>query len=335
MHLGKRNLLINASAAKYGGAKAIVEKFIFDNDFSKYKEVVILVPFKIDNLKNNIRVVNVSTSGIGTLFFTCIGIIYYCMKFKVRNILSFNNLNLIIPGFNRISYFHMPHTFYKKTLKHKIYRFIISNLLKSTSFVVQTKFVRDEFFRVFGKDINVSISWPGVFRPPVAEGAVFPDSQSKRLTCVIPIIDLDSEHKNFNLFMENYNDIATLPIDFYVTADERTPLPGVNYIGLLDRYSLNNLYSNVDFMLFPSNYETLGLPIFEFASTGKPVLVLNRPYLEGIEKVVGLSDNIIRFDDNELIERLNDICKRYDEIVRPPFPDDHLILIPNWKPLLV
>lgn len=52
----------------------------------------------------------------------------------------------------------------------------------------------------------------------------------------------------------------------------------IKFIGFQSQQRLFDLYSRAHCLVFPSRVETWGLPISEFASTGKPMLLANLPY---------------------------------------------------------
>lgn len=332
-------VLINASAAKYGGAKAIVEKFVEETDFNSYDKVYLLAPEMLRVKNDKVHKINIETTGIMTLLFSTLFVVYWVLKLKASKLISFNNLNLVIPIVDRVTYFHMPHTFYKKTLKHKIYRFVISKLLDGTRFVVQTEFVKSEFLRVFGYKHSLFVNWPGCQKPkrnkePMTLLSNVNTKNNKRLKCIIPIIDTNSVHKNFDFFVKRINEIAFLNIDFFITSDKGPELSSVSYIGVQSREKLDDIYHEMDFMLFPSVFETVGLPIFEFSSLGKPVLVLNMPYLRGIENTVELTSNIVLFDEFNFKLKVMSVVENYDSHCVPEFGYDHLVVKSNWSALI-
>ena len=55
-------------------------------------------------------------------------------------------------------------------------------------------------------------------------------------------------------------------------------LTTVRWLGLLPRTEVMRLYAETDCLLFPSKLETWGIPITEFAATGKPILAADLPY---------------------------------------------------------
>jgi len=55
-------------------------------------------------------------------------------------------------------------------------------------------------------------------------------------------------------------------------------LSALNFVGFLDRASLFGYYTICDCLIFPSKVETWGLPISEFSTFRKPMLVADLPY---------------------------------------------------------
>ena len=52
----------------------------------------------------------------------------------------------------------------------------------------------------------------------------------------------------------------------------------IRFCGFVSKNRLNELYSRTDCLVFPSQIETWGLPISEFAVTGRPMLLADRSY---------------------------------------------------------
>lgn len=52
----------------------------------------------------------------------------------------------------------------------------------------------------------------------------------------------------------------------------------VHFAGFMSKAKLWSWYDTADCLIFPSRVETWGLPISEFATTGKPMLLADRPY---------------------------------------------------------
>ena len=52
----------------------------------------------------------------------------------------------------------------------------------------------------------------------------------------------------------------------------------INFCGFVCKERLDQIYANTDCLVFPSQVETWGLPITEFAVTGRPMILADRPY---------------------------------------------------------
>jgi glycosyltransferase involved in cell wall biosynthesis len=59
---------------------------------------------------------------------------------------------------------------------------------------------------------------------------------------------------------------------------EFSDLTTVKWLGLLPRSEVMRLYAKTDCLIFPSKLETWGMPITEFKTTGKPILIADLPY---------------------------------------------------------
>ena len=55
-------------------------------------------------------------------------------------------------------------------------------------------------------------------------------------------------------------------------------ISSIRFCGFLSKEHLNQLYTRTDCLVFPSQVETWGLPISEFALTGRPMLLADLPY---------------------------------------------------------
>ena len=72
-------------------------------------------------------------------------------------------------------------------------------------------------------------------------------------------------------------------------------------------------------MVFPSNEETLGLPIFEFAGTGKVVFVKKRPYLDGNPYISSEPKNIIFFNEENFELKFKQTIRSISELVEKKY----------------
>ena len=80
----------------------------------------------------------------------------------------------------------------------------------------------------------------------------------------------------------------------------------IEFAGYMDKARLYGHYSTADCLVFPSRVETWGLPISEFAATGKPMLLADLPYAH--ETAAGSSQTAF-FDACNAVE-LKDLMRR-------------------------
>jgi len=73
-------------------------------------------------------------------------------------------------------------------------------------------------------------------------------------------------------------------------------LKRVAFLGTLDRSEVFRLYAQADCLIFASKLETWGLPITEFKTFGKPMLVANLPYAH---ETVGNYPKVVYFEPND------------------------------------
>ena len=326
------NLLINATPAKMGGAKSIVENYLENADFSVFDKVILLAPKTVECHNKNVSShVFIETSGFFSWFFSVFYILWYVLLYRADTLISFNNVNLLIPVCKTKTYFHNLHIFNGTSLRFKLLRGTIKWFMRGKVFVFQSNYVKHEFENVFGCEYELYVNWCGCDIPEQA-GKVRHNGFDK-YKVIIPIVDINSKVKNFKFIYDRKSlfidlDIDVISLDFNETEDDC-----FKYIGPQKKDDLFKLFIDCDLMIMPSLYETVGLPIFEFASTGKPVLVLNKPYLQGIKDTVGLTKNIVPFEEDEFEFKLNEIIQHYNRFVVEPLDKRHPLIRPDWSAL--
>ncbi|WP_180073515.1 MULTISPECIES: glycosyltransferase [unclassified Acinetobacter] len=297
-----KNIVINASGAKEGGAKTIIESFLLNiQDNNNY---YIVVGFDLDlDVSNNVKVIKFSTSGILSLFFSIIGFYYFCFKFKADVVISFMNLNLIFFKNKKITYLHQNKIFTCNSLRMKIYRFI-TKINRDDNYVCQTEAVKSNMINVLSiNPNNIEVVWPSILMPNNADNynSLRIKFENDFIYCICPIIDINAPHKNFKFLIENQDYFIKNNIKVFVTSEIGNNFHEISdcfiFLGKLNTSDLHYLYRKCDFMLFPSKNETVGLPIFEALYYNcKPVLY-DAPYLINIFND-GLPNNVILVNES-------------------------------------
>ncbi len=115
----------------------------------------------------------------------------------------------------------------------------------------------------------------------------------------------------------------------------------LRFCGFLDRKSLEAEYAQADCLVFPSKVETWGLPISEFAVTGKPMLLADLPYAHETasgssltayfdpEKPMTLKNKMFKLLDNNLSDFLPLPASTPAEPLAPDWPSLIRLLLPS------
>jgi hypothetical protein len=300
--LSKR-IIINASAAKYGGAKTIVESFVsWIADGDKDSRFILLAPHKPELLPANVDYVQKETSGIWTLLFSCFGILWPCIKYRASHCISFNNVKLLLPICRRVTYFHQAKVFTEKSLRFRLIATAI-HLVRGSTIVVQSPLIQQRFIAKFSSNYRYLVKWPGI-KPeePPGDPVSLNSVECDEMVVLWPVTDPTVSQKNLAWFEENSDWLLAHNVKLLVTSSQKIAVPNTIALGQISRAQLFDLYRRVNAVLIVSTEETLCLPIFEAASVGAKVMVLNRPYIEAIKNWRGLPQKVQCFDHVNQLE---------------------------------
>lgn len=322
------NIIVNASGAKIGGARTIVEsyaKWIENNDSSN--QYFFIVGFDLVVKANNIKVVNLKTKGLESVFFAVIGILYYCIIFRANTVFSFMNVNTVFPFIKRVTYFHQAKFFSEKSFRFLTYRLFLS-LQKKSTFICQNSEIKRQlkaFYR-HSKITKIIDLWPGIFVPDTLSKPKWYDDAIKSSTkiALCPYADIRMKHKAFNVIYNSYDFFKERNIKVIITSScfNYQNNDVFYFSGNCDYSELHFLYNNVDMILFPSFFETVGLPIFEAQYYGLPVILSDVPYVKTLIK---------KFPDlNLFINDSNIIYFNINQINRKKIPSTHACFTGEW-----
>jgi hypothetical protein len=295
-----KTILVNASAAKTGGAATVVRSFYNAIDEAADSRFVLVCGLSGLPKKKNVNVIPISTSGFWTFIFSTVLIGVLVLWFRPKRILSFNNLNYIFSKSNGISFFHQSKLFGKKYPQRKLlfYDWVIKIFLLKNFWVVQSRLVKEQLISKYpALNGRVTVAWPGFEIPKPSKHLPYIPEIVKG---IFPVSS-DSPHKNIGLFWQLHEVFETLDIHVvsllgrYNSRD----LPNYHHLEELPRDILFEIYQKMDFLLFTSLEETVGLPIFEFLQTGKPAFVYAAPYAEYYYQYFSRPKNLILFNSVE------------------------------------
>lgn len=254
-----------------------------------------MAPDAPKSLPGNVRFIQKETSGLGTLLFCCLGVLFYCLKFRATHCLSFNNVNLIIPVCKRITYFHQAKVFTERTLRFRIMAMAI-RFLRGSTIILQSPLIQELFARHFSDNYNLLVKWPGITPENAPEEPISFPLQDDKVNVLWPVTDPYVPQKNLDWITEHQQWFIQNNIHLLIPSSSKVDLPFVTSLGGMPRANLFELYKKVQGVLVVSTEETLCLPIFEAASQGAKVWVLRRPYIEAIQNWREVPPDVHIFD---------------------------------------
>ncbi|EKF9985223.1 glycosyltransferase [Vibrio cholerae] len=300
-----KKIFVNASAAKSGGAAAILNKFVAAKENENNVKYIIASPIKPMRLGENHIWVEKSTSLFGTIFYAMFGSWFDSKKYNCQSIISFSNINSILPS-QKITYFHNMLILTSNSIKWTVIRNLMKLTLRNNKFIVQTPYVKKQFHYLYGQQCNVKVKWPGV---DILESSnvnindLLISLDDSVFNILVPIPDIDLEHKNFSLVLKLAKRCLGYPIQFLVTTENKVSqndvIENVRYIGKKNRCDYQALLDFIDATIVTSTLETVGLPIFESLAHKKYCFVFKQDYLEGITELFGDLGGLLTFSDEE------------------------------------
>lgn len=323
-----KKIIVNASGAKVGGARTIVETFIQWvelNDFNN--KYIFIVGFDIKSESENIEIIKLKTNGWFSVFFAVFGILYYSIIYRTNIIFSFMNLNVCLPFFNRITYFHQAKFFEEKNFRFMIYKFFLLIEAKSV-FICQNKIIKSNLEKFFDFSVKTKVVdlWPGVKIPRErVEPEWFNDFyDSKNIIALCPYTDVRMSHKGFEEVYKAYDFFKNNNIKVLVTSDKHSYSNNdvFYFCGNCSYSELHFLYSQSNLIIFNSLFETVGLPIFEAQYYGLPVVLSNVDYVRNLRN---------KFNDlNLIVLESKEVKFNLEKIKNIKIPSNHSCFTGEW-----
>lgn len=180
---------------------------------------------------------------------------------------------------------------YKIVLFGLFTRFAYRIGIKNNRFlIVQAQWLRDGFSKMFGLPRERFVVAPPE-RKEAPAGLLYDGKSEVYTFFMASIADC---HKNFETLCEAarllQDEVGTGKFKVVLTIgaedngysrwlhEQWGGVLSVEFAGYMDKKRLYSHYSTADCLVFPSRVETWGLPISEFAATGKPMLLADLPY---------------------------------------------------------
>ncbi len=208
------------------------------------------------------------------------------------------------------------------------------NVYRNNHIIVQADWLKQKFSRM----LNVK---PEAFivAPPQESDKIWPEKKMNKGTYDFLYVSIADCHKNIEEICRAAEilekEVGTDKFNVYLTIDGtenrysrwiyRTwgHVKSIKFLGYLTRQEVDDHYANAECVIFPSRIETWGLPISEFRSTGKPMLLANLPYAHeasiGCEKVAFFNPD----DPNELAGLMKELLINDESSLHPVVGHSH------------
>jgi glycosyltransferase involved in cell wall biosynthesis len=201
---------------------------------------------------------------------------------------------------NLYTYCHNATPYYSPTWKDWIfgsraslfsyfYSFLYSiNIKKNKGVIVQQDWFREKLIEKF-KLKNIIVAYPDINIE--VDGKVLKSLKSNTKKIFYP--SYPRSFKNFELICEAYKQLTDEEqekLEIFLTMDKSQntyasyifkkygTFANIHFIGLQTREKVFEYYRNIDALIFPSKLESWGLPITEFKTFGKPIILSDLPY---------------------------------------------------------
>lgn len=287
-------ILVNATSAKHGGARTIVESFVAATSTFPNHTFVIIAGFEYGgSLPPNVNWYFRPKSGAVAMAFSLFGVVFSYFLHRSDFLISLNNINTpLVPSRRRLTYFHQLKALDPAftELKVRIIRLYLKH--SSEPVILQSKGIVASFSRMFGEGKHeIIVAWPGVVLPDISGNI---PSEPQRI--LVPVSSPQSQHKNFAFIQgvarelgANWKIVVTAPDDS-INLDGR--ISNIEFAGILSRDELFVEYRRAAVCLFGSTHETVGLPIFEALAIGTPVVAYDAPYVRAFCDDFGISEGL-------------------------------------------
>lgn len=253
-------------------------------------------------------------------------------KIKPHLWLSLHDITANVDAEIQAVYCHNPSPFHELTVKeawfepkfalfNKFYLYLYKLKIRKNDFViVQQKWLREQF-KSFFPTCNIIVAHPEIKLP---SRPIYSDKKELSSKTVFFFPSFPRVFKNFEVICKAAKKLDKMGVkDFIVLmtingSENRYSkyifkkyqhLKPLRFIGLQSCEDIYKYYNQTDCMIFPSKLETWGLPITEFKSFNKPILLSNSRY--SLETLDGYSKARLFDHDNsfELSQLMKDVIE--------------------------
>jgi len=289
------------------------------------------------------------------LYWEWFGFMRICRKLRPVLWLSLHDITPRVTVERQAVYCHNPSPFYRISLREALQepKFLVFNLLyallyrnlifKNHYVIVQQNWLRAEFRRRMGQQLNVVVAHP---YPQTVNCSSLTNAESSSIVFLYPA--LPRVFKNIETLCKAAGILAARNVSIFevrLTLDgsENTyarwllskygGMAQIKFIGRQTKDEMDMQYREASSVVFPSKLETWGLPITESKARSLPLLVADLPYAR---ETVG-NYNLVSFFSAESAEALADLMQSMIDQTWQPTGNHHSDpespFAPNWESL--
>ena len=329
--MGKRQVVVFSGINLYeGGPLSIyydcLDNFIRDGLDRKYK--VYAFVHKLQLFKKYdcteisfIELPKSRDSYINRLFYEYVYFNSFSNKNEVDYWISLHDITPRTKAKKTFTYCHNPSPFrkislfdFKMGIKNNVifplfYKWVYRiNIKAATGVIVQENWMRSEFKKMFGLK-NIIVARPNIETDFISNSAI---KKTKDSEIVFFFPGYPRVFKNMNVIceaakiLEDKNRELRIKILLTLNGTENKysqylyekygKCKYIEWLGIIPREEVFNLYNSTDYLIFPSKLESWGLPITEFEKTNKPMIVADMPYAH---ETVGNYTSVVFFDPDD------------------------------------
>lgn len=353
-------ILINATASKSGGALSIARDF-FDflttlTDCDQYYIITCssMIEERYSCVKNLYIHKLPQQNWISRIIWDEKGLKRYCKKSNIVPdiIISLQNTCVNYGKIKQFVYYHQTLPLYKYKwslfninefilfLYAKFYPFFVRRNNKNAYYVVQLPCIKEMFIEKYKRIDSARIR---VVKPNLPLLKIYSVKKQSENKFVFFFPATSISYKNHSMIIDalvaiekvNSSFLDKIRIDFTVDKLDKRVMkkiekslnPGVcNFLGQLSYEEVVEHYYNVDALLFPSKIESFGLPLYEAASTGLPIIASDLPYAH---EVLSEYQNVEYIDPDDYIS-WSQAMSNY-MILKRKDPLKHDLSLNTWK----
>lgn len=202
------------------------------------------------------------------------------------------------------------------------------NVHRNKYLIVQAEWLRKGFSEMFRIPEKLF-----VVCPPEKKTTAYNNLNIDREVFTFLFVSTPDCHKNFETLCEATKRLekrlgnGTFRVVLTIKGDENKysrnlflkygQVPSIRFEGFMSKDRLYSFYDRADCLVFPSRVETWGLPITEFAATGKPMLLSDLPFAHETSAGCGKVAFFNPEDPADLMEKMARIAGGDGSILRP------------------